>query len=360
MLFKYNVNVIFGFKFLHMILCQEIPASIQKGPRFLSKIWASETSNCHNQSVMYDQDKMLEEARRMVPPLTFDSHKGQAGRIGIIGGSEEYTGAPYFSGISALKVGADLSHVFCMKEASPIIKSYSPELIVHPLLNSGNPVEAIKEWLPRLHSVVIGPGLGRLQSVLDVVKSLIADLRARSIPIVIDADGLFLVAQDPSIIKGYHKAILTPNAVEFKRLCDVFGIKSEGTPHMGVAQLAVKKTIALSNAMEGVTILHKGKYDIIAFGDEVTIVEEESSPRRCGGQGDLLSGAAGVFTYWSHQRHDSTIAPTLVAGYAASILTKRCGHLAFKKYGRSTTTTDLINEINPTFNSLLETQEAKL
>ena len=53
--------------------------------------------------------------------------------------------------------------------------------------NSGNPVEAIKEWLPRLHSVVIGPGLGRLQSVLDVVKSLIADLRARSIPIVIDA-----------------------------------------------------------------------------------------------------------------------------------------------------------------------------
>ena len=58
----------------------------------------------------------------------------------------------------------------------------------------------------------------------------------------------------------------------------------------------------------------------------------------------------GVFKISIIYRHDSTIAPTLVAGYAASILTKRCGHLAFKKYGRSTTTTDLINEINPTFN----------
>ena len=48
-----------------------------------------------------------------------------------------YLGAPYFAAISALKVGADLVHVFCEKEAGTVIKTYSPELIVHPVLDTG-------------------------------------------------------------------------------------------------------------------------------------------------------------------------------------------------------------------------------
>jgi ATP-dependent NAD(P)H-hydrate dehydratase len=70
-----------------------------------------------------------------VPKLTNNFHKGEAGRIGIVGGSLEYTGAVYYSGISALKVGCDLVHVFCPQSAALPIKSYSPELIVHPLLD---------------------------------------------------------------------------------------------------------------------------------------------------------------------------------------------------------------------------------
>lgn len=71
----------------------------------------------------------------LVPKLTTDMHKGEAGRIGIIGGSLEYTGAPYYAGIAALKVGCDLVHIFCPQSAALPIKSYSPELIVHPLLD---------------------------------------------------------------------------------------------------------------------------------------------------------------------------------------------------------------------------------
>lgn len=87
-------------------------------------------------------------------------HKGEAGRIGIVGGSLEYTGAAYYAGISALKVGcgkphslscriwnwyahlikkisilSDLVHIICPQHAALPIKSYSPELIVHPLLD---------------------------------------------------------------------------------------------------------------------------------------------------------------------------------------------------------------------------------
>lgn len=47
-----------------------------------------------------------------------------------------YTGAPYFSAFSALRTGCDLVHVFCDESAGAIIKGYSPELIVHPILYS--------------------------------------------------------------------------------------------------------------------------------------------------------------------------------------------------------------------------------
>lgn len=52
-----------------------------------------------------------------------------------MGGSFEYTGAPYYSAMAALKMGADLAHIFCSRDAAGPIKTYSPELIVHPIFD---------------------------------------------------------------------------------------------------------------------------------------------------------------------------------------------------------------------------------
>jgi hypothetical protein len=68
----------------------------------------------------------------IVPPLNESAHKGSMGRIGVIGGSRDYCGAPYYSSVSALKLGADLSWIFCSQESAIPIKSYSPELMVTP------------------------------------------------------------------------------------------------------------------------------------------------------------------------------------------------------------------------------------
>jgi len=76
----------------------------------------------------------------------------------VIGGSLDYSGAPYYAAIAALKSGADLSHVFCPESAGTAIKSYSPELIVHPTLEKP---EEVTKWFSALNSLVIGPGLGR-------------------------------------------------------------------------------------------------------------------------------------------------------------------------------------------------------
>lgn len=78
--------------------------------------------------------QLIQRFKEILPKLHKDLHKGQSGRIGIVGGSKEYSGAPYFSAISSLRVGADLSYIFTTKEAAPVIKSYTPELIVLPLL----------------------------------------------------------------------------------------------------------------------------------------------------------------------------------------------------------------------------------
>ncbi|XP_027917501.1 ATP-dependent (S)-NAD(P)H-hydrate dehydratase-like isoform X3 [Vigna unguiculata] len=122
-------------------------------------------------SIEVDSESVI---RAITPALDPTRHKGQAGNIAVIGGCREYTGAPYFAAISALKIGGDLSHVFCTKDAAPVIKSYSPELIVHPVLEESYSVgdenkrsiaskvlSEVDKWMERFNCLVVGPGLGR-------------------------------------------------------------------------------------------------------------------------------------------------------------------------------------------------------
>jgi ATP-dependent NAD(P)H-hydrate dehydratase len=102
-------------------------------------------------------------------------------------------------------------------------------LIVHPYLRTQDNVQStsIKEIVDnvssifsRLHVLVVGPGLSRDKIMQDTAKELIKKARENDMAIVIDADGLFLVQQYPETVQGYKKAVLTPNVVEFKRLCE--------------------------------------------------------------------------------------------------------------------------------------------
>ncbi|XP_008273756.1 ATP-dependent (S)-NAD(P)H-hydrate dehydratase isoform X2 [Stegastes partitus] len=298
-----------------------------------------------------DED-ILSLVKSTVPPLTSKKHKGQDGRIGIIGGCQDYTGAPYFAAISALKVGADLSHVFCTKDAATVIKSYSPELIVHPVLDSPNAVEEIEKWLPRLHGLVVGPGLGREDLLLKTAKEVIEKSKARDIPIVIDADGLWLVTQQPSVIQGYQKGILTPNFMEFTRLY-------EALHHEPMDSNDYQRSVLqLSVAMGNLTLVLKGEQDLITDGNKVYSCNLEGSGRRCGGQGDLLSGSMGVLAHWAHAASTAgmirSMNPSVVAAFGACSLTRQCNSQAFQRHGRSTTTTDMIQEIGSAFKRLFE------
>ncbi|KAI5447274.1 ATP-dependent (S)-NAD(P)H-hydrate dehydratase isoform X1 [Lathyrus oleraceus] len=328
--------------------------------RFLIRSFGGSIDHCRNsgsgkmQSV--DVDDII---RAITPDLDQSRHKGQAGNIAVIGGCREYTGAPYFAAISALKIGADLSHVFCTKDASPVIKSYSPELIVHPVLEesynvrdedkkiiSNKVLAEVDKWLERFDCLVIGPGLGRDPFLLDCVSEIIRHARQSNIPIVIDGDGLFLVTNHLELVSGYALAVLTPNVNEYKRLVQKV-LNSE------VNDDATQQVLSLAKQIGGVTILKKGKSDLISDGDTVKSVSVYGSPRRCGGQGDILSGSVAVFLSWARQYikasgQDSNLSlknPAVLGSIAGSAIMRKAASIAFSNKKRSTVTGDIIESL---------------
>ena len=306
--------------------------------------------------------RLLQLFKSTVPKLTSAAHKGQCGRICVVGGSLEFTGAPYFAAISALKVGADLSFVLSSPEAAPIIKTYSPELMVHPYLGTPDGGKIFVETvLPKLHSLVIGPGLGRKPELASDLKLIVEKARERNLPIVLDADALHFLCEDLNFIHGYSKAILTPNAMEFRRLYSVLSESHQIKGNMPCLDESSEKslesvTLEMARLLEGPTILRKGSIDVASDGKSVvTLRDEKGSPRRCGGQGDVLSGSLGTFAFWSSSRPEKTSEYSwqLVACKGASAFTRRCSQLAYQENGLSTTTSDLICNAGDAFSQML-------
>ncbi|XP_078446710.1 pfkB-like carbohydrate kinase family protein isoform X3 [Wolffia australiana] len=298
--------------------------------------------------------------KRITPPLDPQLYKGQAGKIAVIGGCREYTGAPYFAAISALKIGADLSHVFCTKDAAAVIKSYSPELIVHPVLEesysvredekvlvSSRVLAEVRKWMERFDCLVVGPGLGRDPFLLDCVSEIIQHARQLNVPIVVDGDGLFLVTNNLDLILGYSLAALTPNVNEYRRLVEKV-LEREVDDQNAAGQLS-----SLSSRLGGVTILRKGKADLISDGRTVCMVSAYGSPRRCGGQGDILSGSVAVFSSWAKQTLSesgehfdfSSSNPMILGCIAGSALLRKAASLAFADKKRATLTSDIIESL---------------
>jgi len=183
--------------------------------------------------------------------------------------------------------------------------------------------------------------------------------REANLYIVVDADGLWLLQSEPEVIRGYRKAVLTPNVAEFGRLCKRLNIDAQKDPDQAAQEL--------SRALQGPTILEKGKVDRIAYSDEVIFSDEQGGLRRCGGQGDILSGCLGTFLAWAGVysdgagKRDSPTGPPsgseripeerlpLLAAYGASIIARTCSREGFKKNGRAFLANDMIQEVGPAY-----------
>lgn len=308
---------------------------------------SSSTAN-HALWTEYRADAMA----RCILPMTSSSYKGSSGRVGVLGGSARYTGAPYYAAMAALKVGADLSFVFCAEEAAIPIKTYSPELMVAPVysakefeeLKDGEEKDAkmpiqkmvkeVVDMMDKLHCLVIGPGLGRCPIVMKATSKIIQEAQARNIPLVLDADALYLLTLEPysKLLQPTSSVILTPNAMERKRL--------EG----------------LEGNFKDFIVVEKGQFDVVKYGEGHSLYcGEIGGLKRSGGLGDILAGTLGTLVAWNTilaNQDDATLEDLPLASWTACCFIKKATKQAFDKHRRSMTAPDVLNHLGPVIDEM--------
>ncbi len=244
------------------------------------------------------------------------SHKGQNGRVLVIGGGP-YSGAPALSAMAALRAGADLVTVATPSNVSDTIAGFSPNLIVRPLSEdhlSPDDLPALRELLPRHDVVVVGMGLGRDPETREALAKIVPECER----VVMDADALL-----PGIpLKG----IITPHESEFRRVSSI---------QVPPGRVQNETLMSFARDMK-LTILLKGKVDLITDGDVVRGNATGNAGMTVGGTGDVLAGITGAF----HCK-----ASPLRAAVAAAFVNGTAGDLAFEEEGYSLLATDVIENI---------------
>lgn len=136
-------------------------------------------------------------------------------------------------------------------------------------------IATIDPWLERLHGLVVGPGLGRRQGVLEGVATLVDKAaKQHKMPVVIDADGLFLIVQRPELIAGCPNVVLTPNAIEFKRLKNRILVNCNKDDELPDAVRDAKELVDICRRLGGVTIVKKGPIDLVSDGESILAIDE--------------------------------------------------------------------------------------
>ncbi|CAH0401197.1 unnamed protein product [Chilo suppressalis] len=310
---------------------------------FIFILVSGNSDKCIREGIL-SKETLAALSKKIIPDINKKS-KGDAGRIGVLGGSDEYSGAPYFGAYSALRVGADLVYIITSETAAPIIKAYSPDLIVYSYLSKKHSSK-ISEILKKLDVVVIGPGLGREDEQIKLIFDVIETCRSLKKPIVIDADGLYALSKNITVLLNYPKpgVILTPNGREAARLIEA--INSNATPWYNYWGGNVS---VLVKGYEDTCYTSETKFNWSLFGG--------GSDRRAAGQGDILAGALGTFYNWALKSNlcengNSTQLAQSVAIYAAAKFTRTCNTFAYVENGRNMIASDMLNKIHTAFDEL--------
>lgn len=207
-------------------------------------------------------------------------HKGTFGKILLLCGSRGYTGAAYLAAMGALRSGAGLVFLGVPESIYAIEAVKLNEPVVFPLPDSGGKLSAdavpeILERLPKMDAVLIGPGLGKSEGTWAVVKAV---LENAACPVVLDADGINLLAAHKDVLRGRScPTILTPHDGEFARIGGRIG-----DDRMGAAGNLTREL--------GCILLLKGHRTCITDGRTGYVNHTGNPGMAVGGSGDLLAG----------------------------------------------------------------------
>lgn len=208
-------------------------------------------------------------------PRPREANKGAFGHILVVGGDYGFSGAIRLAGEAALRVGAGLVSVATRPEHALVINATRPELMCHGVATASE----LDPLMEKADVIVVGPGMGRgvwAQKLLYLV------LRSEKNVVVVDADGLNLLAEKPVYKENW---VLTPHPGEAARL-----LKRKVSEIQADRLAAV---IALQEKFGGVSIL-KGAGTLVLGPDSKPAICEAGNPGMAtGGTGDVLSGVIG-------------------------------------------------------------------
>jgi ADP-dependent NAD(P)H-hydrate dehydratase / NAD(P)H-hydrate epimerase len=198
------------------------------------------------------------------------AHKGHYGHVLIIGGDHGYSGAARLAGEAALRVGAGLVSIATRLESAGLMNINRPELMCHGVTSA----EQLAVLLDKASVVVLGPGLGQTAWA----KALFLQTLAVKKPLIVDADGLNLLAQFPQTNPNW---ILTPHPGEAARLlsCSTTVIQED----------RFSAALALQVKYQGVVVL-KGAGTLICSEEECAVSISGNPGMASGGMGDVLAG----------------------------------------------------------------------
>ena len=264
------------------------------------------------------------------------SHKGNNGRLLIVGGSKDYSGAPAIAGMAAIGAGADLVYVAAPEKAAQAIKSTSPDLIVKSLegdklslMHSGE----ILDIVDSVDCVLLGPGAGIDDETSKLFNVLVAKIKK---PIVLDADALKQV--ELSLIKNRDDIILTPHIFEFKSFFNVSGDLKLDIDSYDFKKVDenITEFQQVARQIKG-TVIVKGQYDLILSGTRFRINKSGNSGMTVGGTGDALAGICASLLTQNLSPFDCACLGAFINGLS--------GEKAFEIKGNGFSASDLVSHI---------------
>ena len=234
------------------------------------------------------------------------SHKGDFGRVTIIAGSENFTGAAYISTMSAVRSGAGLVTLCTKKSIVDILKSKLVEAM--SMSYEDNTFDNV---ISNSDSIAMGPGMGNNEFTLTRVKDI---LSKEGCPVVLDADALNVLKGNLELLKNSNrKIVITPHMGEMSRLIDI-NIKELVENRIDIAVKFAKE--------HDVIVLLKGYNTIITDGNEVYINSTGNSKMASGGMGDALTGIIASFIGQGYDVFKAAILGAYIHGYCGDVLSK--------------------------------------
>ena len=209
------------------------------------------------------------ECKNLILNRKDDGHKGDFGKVGIIGGSIGMCGSVDLCAKASLRTGSGLVYNICPNSISDILQIKAVENIVLP----------ISDKISNLDAIAIGCGLGRNEENAKILEMIVKNFKK---PIVIDADAIFFLRNIKAEILNRNNIVITPHEVEFSRFSS-YDLKNIKENRLEVVNKFFEKNLKY-------TLVLKGKNTIVKSDKEIYINDTGNSGMATAGSGDCLTG----------------------------------------------------------------------